>query len=170
MKTKNTYNTMKGLARKYAVPAMIGLGVLGTGCGQKTSYDAELPITQETAQSIQDSYNTERERVFDGHKTNLDGLVEKYENMRTELERDFNNSIADRVYDATEQKSIYDKGFEMNKVFGEFEALKDKANDGGFEYNSKIGNSSATNFYELSGTELEKVMKNKGLEVEVQGN
>ena len=187
MKTKNTYNTMKGLARKYAVPAMIGLSAIGAFRGCSTDLDTELHVNQETTQSIVESYNAQvdndnanRENRFRVYKTNLNGLVEKYEGLETELERDFNKSIADRVYDATEQESIYNKGFEMEKVLGKFVDLKEKAREEGFEYKSEIERTSTTNVYTLTdenrygldfGTpEIEKVMKNKGLEVAVERN
>jgi len=187
IKMKNTYNTMKGLARKYAVPAMIGLSAIGAIRGCSTDLDTELPVNQETTQSIVESYNAQvdndnanRENRFRVYKTNLNGLVEKYEGLETELERDFNKSIADRVYDATEQESIYNKGFEMEKVLGEFVDLKEKAREEGFEYKSEIERTSTTNVYTLTdenrygldfGTpEIEKVMKNKGLEVAVERN
>src|SRR3989344_2924283 len=187
IKMKNTYNTMKGLARKYAVPAMIGLSAIGAIRGCSTDLDTELPVNQETTQSIVESYNAQvdndnanRENRFRVYKTNLNGLVEKYEGLETELERDFNKSIADRVYDATEQESIYNKGFEMEKVLGKFVDLKEKAREEGFEYKSEIERTSTTNVYTLTdenrygldfGTpEIEKVMKNKGLEVAVERN
>ena len=185
IKMKNTYNTMKGLARKYAVPAMIGLSAIGAFRGCSTDLDTELHVNQETTQSIVESYNAQvdndnanRENRFRVYKTNLNGLVEKYEGLETELERDFNKSIADRVYDATEQESIYNKGFEMEKVLGKFVDLKEKAREEGFEYKSEIERTSTTNVYTLTdenrygldfGTpEIEKVMKNKGLEVKVE--
>ncbi len=146
MKMKNTYNTMKGLARKYAVPAMIGLGAIGAIRGCSTDLEAELPITQETSQSIVESYNAQ------------------YGAMKKEFEREFSSSIADRVYDATEQMSIYTNGKELSSLRHRF--------------NTEPDNNSAENVYQLTkenlygvdfGTpELEKVLTNQGLQVKVE--